>query len=83
MWVIPRQPTRVKYKRDVEALNELAIGGVQKWGKDEWTPERIIPDYSPASWNPHEHILGARGPSNSAHHGKLYSKKLALSGTTA
>lgn len=62
MWVVPRAPTSNRHKRDVDVLNGLAIGGGQKWGTDEWTPERIIQHYDPASWNPHEPISGARGP---------------------
>jgi len=41
---------------------EVNLGGTQKWGSDEWPPERIIQHYGPATWNPNEPISGAREP---------------------
>ncbi|NXY41150.1 ENR1 protein, partial [Ceuthmochares aereus] len=41
---------------------EFKIGGTQKWGENEWPPERIIKHYGPATWNPYEPISGAREP---------------------
>jgi len=41
---------------------EVNLGGRQKWGSDEWPPERIIKHYGPATWNPNEPISGAREP---------------------
>ncbi|NXD18658.1 ENR1 protein, partial [Nothocercus nigrocapillus] len=41
---------------------EVNIGGTQKWGENEWPPERIIKHYGPATWNPSEPISGAREP---------------------
>ncbi|XP_074678149.1 endogenous retrovirus group 3 member 1 Env polyprotein-like [Strix aluco] len=41
---------------------EFKIGGTQKWGENEWPPERIIEHYGPATWNPNEPISGAREP---------------------
>ncbi|NXE75355.1 ENR1 protein, partial [Cochlearius cochlearius] len=38
------------------------LGGTQKWGDNEWPPERVIQHYGPATWNPHEPISGAREP---------------------
>ncbi|XP_033367527.1 endogenous retrovirus group 3 member 1 Env polyprotein-like [Parus major] len=29
---------------------EMLTGGTQKWGDDEWPPERIIATYGPATW---------------------------------
>ncbi|NWR25545.1 ENR1 protein, partial [Emberiza fucata] len=40
----------------------LTGGSTQKWGKDEWPPERIIQHYGPAIWNLNELISGARKP---------------------
>ncbi|NWY06475.1 ENR1 protein, partial [Nothoprocta ornata] len=41
---------------------EVDIGGTQKWGENDWPPERIIKHYGPATWNPNEPISGAREP---------------------
>ncbi|NXE29763.1 ENR1 protein, partial [Ardeotis kori] len=41
---------------------EIEIGGTQKWGKNEWPPERVIQHYGPATWNPNDLITGAREP---------------------
>jgi len=41
---------------------EVNLGGTQKWGSDEWPPERIIQHYRPATWDPNEPISGAREP---------------------
>lgn len=35
-------------------------GSQQTWGKDKWTPQRIIQYYGPAMWNPREIFHGAR-----------------------
>ncbi|NXG77090.1 ENR1 protein, partial [Baryphthengus martii] len=40
----------------------LTDGSSQSWGKDVWTPQRIIQHYGPATWNPNEWISGAREP---------------------
>ncbi|NXG40270.1 ENR1 protein, partial [Dromaius novaehollandiae] len=41
---------------------KVNLGGTQKWGNNEWPPERIIQHYGPATWNPNEPISGAREP---------------------
>ena len=41
---------------------KVDLGGTQKWGNNEWPPERIIQHYGPATWNPNEPISGAREP---------------------
>jgi len=41
---------------------EVNLGGTQKWGSNEWPPERIIQHYRHATWNPNEPIMGARKP---------------------
>ncbi|NWH99618.1 ENR1 protein, partial [Tichodroma muraria] len=50
----------IREKRSIDAF--LAGGSSQKWGKDEWPPERIIQQYGPAPGNPNELISGAREP---------------------
>jgi len=39
---------------------EVNLGGTQKWGSDDWPPERIMQLYGPVTWNPSETISGAR-----------------------
>ena len=41
---------------------EVNLGGMQKWGNNEWPPERIIQHYGPATWTPNEQLSGAREP---------------------
>ncbi|NXQ36183.1 ENR1 protein, partial [Alaudala cheleensis] len=50
----------IREKRSIDT--SLVGGGTQKWGKDEWPPERIIHHFGPATWNPHELISGSREP---------------------
>jgi len=33
---------------------------MEKWGDDEWSPERIIQHYIPTTWNPNKLISGPR-----------------------
>nr|XP_012964127.2 uncharacterized protein LOC106020099 [Anas platyrhynchos]XP_012964128.2 uncharacterized protein LOC106020099 [Anas platyrhynchos] len=47
-------------KRSTDA--SLAGGSAQKWGENEWPPERIIQHYGPATWNPNEVVSGAQEP---------------------
>ncbi|NXH43869.1 ENR1 protein, partial [Dicaeum eximium] len=50
--------------REKQSIDLSLVGGsTQKWGKDEWPPERITQHYGPPMWNPHELISGAREPS--------------------
>ena len=49
-----------RVKRSIDT--SLSGDSAQKWGKDEWPPERIIQHYGPATWNPNELISGAREP---------------------
>ena len=41
---VPLYDELARRKRDIQ------IGGNQKWGEDEWQPERIIATYGPATW---------------------------------
>ncbi|NXQ19529.1 ENR1 protein, partial [Peucedramus taeniatus] len=50
----------IREKRSIDL--SLVVGSTQKWGEDEWPPERIIQHYGPATWNPNELISGAREP---------------------
>ncbi|NXQ19771.1 ENR1 protein, partial [Peucedramus taeniatus] len=48
--------------REKRSINVSLVGGsTQKWGKDEWPPERIIQHYGP-TWIPNELISDAREP---------------------
>ncbi|XP_064364897.1 endogenous retrovirus group 3 member 1 Env polyprotein-like [Dromaius novaehollandiae] len=49
---------------------KVDLGEMQKWGNNEWPPERIVQHYGPATWNPNELISGAREP--------IYNLKVAL-----
>ncbi|XP_068019987.1 endogenous retrovirus group 3 member 1 Env polyprotein [Melanerpes formicivorus] len=46
-------------KRKRSISTHLTRGSGQQWGKGEWTPQRIIEYYGPATWNPYERISGA------------------------
>lgn len=50
----------VRHKQSINTA--IAGGSSQRWGKDDWPPERIIPHYGPATWNPNEAISGAQEP---------------------
>ncbi|XP_034627589.1 endogenous retrovirus group 3 member 1 Env polyprotein-like [Trachemys scripta elegans] len=50
----------IRERRSVDSA--LTAGSSQKWGAQEWPPERIIQHYGPATWNPNEWISGAREP---------------------
>ncbi|NXQ96732.1 ENR1 protein, partial [Sagittarius serpentarius] len=53
-------------KRSVDT--SLTKNSGQKWGQDEWPPERIIQHYGPATWNPNELRSGAREPIYNLNH---------------
>ncbi|NXG71075.1 ENR1 protein, partial [Baryphthengus martii] len=53
---------RMKWSVNASIDASLAGGSTQKWGPNEWPPERIIRYYGPATWNPNEIISGAREP---------------------
>ncbi|XP_052631079.1 LOW QUALITY PROTEIN: uncharacterized protein LOC128136025, partial [Harpia harpyja] len=46
-----------RYRRSIDT--SIAGGSGQTWGKDEWTPQRIIQHYGRATWNPKEWVSGA------------------------
>ncbi|XP_010293447.1 PREDICTED: LOW QUALITY PROTEIN: uncharacterized protein LOC104616342 [Phaethon lepturus] len=46
-----------RYRRSIDTT--IVGGSGQTWGTDEWTPQRIIQHYGPATWNPNERISGA------------------------
>ncbi|NXW39056.1 ENR1 protein, partial [Phaetusa simplex] len=49
--------------RSKQSINtDLTTASEQKWGKDDWPPQRIIEHYGPATWNPNEWISGALEP---------------------
>ncbi|XP_064032420.1 uncharacterized protein LOC135192963 [Pogoniulus pusillus] len=62
---------------------QLAQGNGQKWGKDDWTPQRIIEYYGPATWNPHEWISGAREPIYNLNHIVRLQAVLEITNETA
>ncbi|RMB88829.1 hypothetical protein DUI87_34763 [Hirundo rustica rustica] len=35
---------------DLKRNKRELIGGFQKWGDEEWPPERILETYGPATW---------------------------------
>ncbi|XP_040978490.1 endogenous retrovirus group 3 member 1 Env polyprotein-like isoform X1 [Aquila chrysaetos chrysaetos] len=55
-----------RYRRSIDT--SVAGGSGQTWGKDEWTPQRIIQHYGPATWNPNEGVSGAREPIYNLNH---------------
>ncbi|XP_039383120.1 uncharacterized protein LOC120399180 [Mauremys reevesii] len=50
----------IREQRSIDST--LTAGSSQKWGTQEWPPERIIEHYGPATWNPNELVTGAREP---------------------
>ena len=50
---------KIRVQRDID-LKQIASGGRQHWGEDEWPPERIVQHYDPATWDQHELIAGMR-----------------------
>ncbi|NXW50092.1 ENR1 protein, partial [Nyctiprogne leucopyga] len=46
-----------RYRRSIDT--SIASGSSQTWRTDEWTPQRIIQHYGPATWNPNEWVSGA------------------------
>ncbi|XP_032867588.2 uncharacterized protein LOC116965925 [Tyto alba] len=49
-----------RYRRSIDT--SVVGGNGQSWGKDEWTPQRIIQHYGPATWNLNEWVRSAREP---------------------
>ncbi|PKU31315.1 envelope protein syncytin-mar1 [Limosa lapponica baueri] len=47
-------------KRSIDT--SLTPGSAQKWGKDDWPPQRIIKHYGPATWIPNELTSCVREP---------------------
>ncbi|XP_059573446.1 uncharacterized protein LOC132244850 [Alligator mississippiensis] len=46
-------PNTYRAKRSIDnSFENIAKGGSQKWGDDEWPAERIIKYYGPATWEP-------------------------------
>ncbi|NXO53019.1 ENR1 protein, partial [Aramus guarauna] len=55
-----------RYRRSIDT--SIASESSQTWGKDEWTPQRIVEHYGPATWNSNEWVSSDREPIYNLNH---------------